>query len=334
MTKLIVIIAITGNQGSSVANAFLKNGGWKIRGVTRDPSKPASKALAAKGIEIVKGDVDDVDSIKAAVQGASIVYGNTAFSEAFSNPAMAHIAKLSPGQTLREWCYEKELQQGKNIADAVSTVDSLDLFIWSSLSAAKKWSGGKYAGVFHFDSKADVVEYINSVHPQLAKKMSILQMGLYVTNWKWGQASVPWEKRADGSMVLRIPGNGDVPIPLVVPSDAGNFVKALTKLPAGTNLIGFGDRLTWSDYVKLWSKFTGVPATFEKTTVVEHSKLAPGGYGEEMAEMYAYAQDFGYDGSDPSVITAQQLDFDVPVTRIEDYIRSEDWSPLLSSKGA
>ncbi|KFY46697.1 hypothetical protein V494_00361 [Pseudogymnoascus sp. VKM F-4513 (FW-928)] len=334
MTKLIVIIAITGNQGSSVANAFLKDGGWKIRGVTRDPSKPASKALAAKGIEIVKGDVDDVDSIKAAVRGASIVYGNTAFSEAFSDPAMAHVAKLSPGQTLREWCYEKELQQGKNIADAVASVDNLDLFIWSSLSAAKKWSGEKYTGVFHFDSKADVVEYINSVRPQLVKKMSILQMGLYVTNWKWGQASVPWEKRADGSMVLRIPGNDDVPIPLVVPSDAGNFVKALTKLPAGTNLIGFGDRLTWSDYVKLWSKVTGVPATFEKTTVVEHSKLAPGGYGEEMAEMYAYAQDFGYDGSDPSVITAQQLDFDVPVTRIEDYIRSEDWSPLLSSKGA
>lgn len=108
-------------------------------------------------------------------------------------------------------------------------------------------------------------------------------------------------------MILRIPGNGDVPIPLVVPSDAGHFVKALTQLPAGTNLIAFGDRLTWSDYVRLWSRVTGVPATFEKTTVAEHSELALGGYGEEMAEMYAYAQDFGYDGSDPSVITVQQV---------------------------
>lgn len=108
-------------------------------------------------------------------------------------------------------------------------------------------------------------------------------------------------------MILRIPGNGDVPIPLVVPSDAGHFVKALTQVPAGTNLIAFGDRLTWSDYVKLWSKVTGIPATFEKSTVLEHSKIAPGGYGEEMAEMYAYAQDFGYDGGDPSVITVQQV---------------------------
>lgn len=108
-------------------------------------------------------------------------------------------------------------------------------------------------------------------------------------------------------MILRIPGNGDVPIPLVVPSDTGHFVKALTQLPAGTNLMAFGDRLTWSDYVKLWSKITGVPATFEKTTVAKHSELAPGGFGEEMGEMYAYAQDFGYDGCDPSVITVQQV---------------------------
>ncbi|KAH7316939.1 hypothetical protein B0I35DRAFT_451737 [Stachybotrys elegans] len=330
MAKLIVIIGITGNQGSSVADAFLQDSGWKIRGLTRDPSKPASKALAARGIEIVKGDIDDIDSIKAAVQGASVVFGNTVFSEAFSNPAAAHLAKLGPGQTIREWCYETELQQGKNIADAVATVAGLDLFVWSSLSHAKKWSRGKYTGVFHFDSKAEVVDYINDVYPQFAKKMSTLQMGLFITNWKWGQAAVPWEKLADGSMVLRIPGNGDVPIPLVVPSDTGKFVKALVQLPPGKSVIAFGDRLTWADYVKLWSRITGVPATFAKATVEEHSALAPGGYGEEMAEMYAYAMDFGYDGGDPSVMSAEQLGIDVPVTRMEQYIRDEDWSPLLS----
>ncbi|KAL7912347.1 hypothetical protein GGI35DRAFT_492245 [Trichoderma velutinum] len=330
MSKLVVIIAITGTQGSSVANVFLNEGGWKIRGVTRDPSKPESQALAAKGIEMVKGDADDMASIKAAVQGASLVFGNTAFSPAFAMPTAEDLAKLQPGQTLREWCYETELQQGKNIADAVaSTIDTLDLFVWSSLSDAKKWSGGQYAGVYHFDSKAHVVDYINNEHPKLAQKMSILQMGLFITNWKWGQAAVPWEKRSDGSMVLRIPGSGDVPIPLVVPSDTGYFVKALTQVPAGKNLLAFGDRLTWSKYVELWSKVTGFPATFEKTTVAEHDKLAPGGYGEEIAEMYAYAQDFGYDGGDPSVIYAQDLGVEVPVTRIDQYIKSEDWSSLL-----
>ncbi len=67
-------------------------------------------------------------------------------------------------------------------------------FIWSSLSDASKLSGGKYKRVYHFDSKAHVVEYIRSTYPGLASKMSILQMGLFVDNWKAGEVSVPWKK--------------------------------------------------------------------------------------------------------------------------------------------
>jgi hypothetical protein len=108
-------------------------------------------------------------------------------------------------------------------------------------------------------------------------------------------------------MMLRVPGSGDVPIPLIVPSDAGNFVKALSQAPPGKNLLAFGDLMTWSDYVKIWSKTTGVPASFEHSTVAVLDKLAPGGYGEEIGEMYAYAQDFGYWGGDPSVIYAKDV---------------------------
>jgi hypothetical protein len=109
-------------------------------------------------------------------------------------PTEADLAKLKPNQTLREWCYETEVKQGKNIADAVAAVHTLELFIWSTLSHASRWSKGKYTGVYHFDSKAAVVEYINEKYPKVTKKMSLLQMGLFITNWKWGQAAVPWEK--------------------------------------------------------------------------------------------------------------------------------------------
>lgn len=109
-------------------------------------------------------------------------------------------------------------------------------------------------------------------------------------------------------MVLRVPGSGDVPAPFVLPSDAGAFVKALSKLPPGKNLMAYADLLTWEEYVKLWSKITGVPATFEKVSVADHAKLAPGGYGEEIAEMFAYAQDFGYWGDgDKSVMFAKDV---------------------------
>jgi len=90
--------------------------------MTRDPAKPESQALIAQGVDIVKGDVDDVETLKQEFKGADIIFGNTAFSDAVAAPTEADIAKLKPNQILREWCYESEVQQGNNIADAVATV--------------------------------------------------------------------------------------------------------------------------------------------------------------------------------------------------------------------
>jgi hypothetical protein len=92
-----------------------------------------------------------------------------------------------------------------------------------------------------------------------------------------------------------------------VPGDAGYYVRAITQVGPGKNVLAFSKRLTWAEYVKIWSEITGVDAKFSKTTVAEHDKLSPGGPSEEMAEMYAYAMDFGYDGSDPSVVYARDV---------------------------
>jgi hypothetical protein len=74
-SKIITIVGITGNQvissiqfipciltyiqGASVAEAFLSEVGWKIHGISRDPSKASSKAWSDKGVEIVAADLDD-----------------------------------------------------------------------------------------------------------------------------------------------------------------------------------------------------------------------------------------------------------------------------------
>lgn len=87
---------------------------------------------------------------------------------------------------------------------------------------------------------------------------------------------------------------------LVIPSDTGYYDRAIVEVGAGKNVLAFSKRTTWSDYVKLWTEITDIPASFKKTTVAEHALLAPDGYGAETAEMYAYAMDFGYDGSDAS----------------------------------
>lgn len=42
----------------------------------------------------------------------------------------------------------------------------------------------------------------------------------------------------------------------------------------------------------------GRAAAFEHSTVEAMDRLAPGGFGEEIGAMLAYAQDFGYWGSE------------------------------------
>lgn len=68
--------------------------------------------------------------------------------------------------------------------------------------------------------------------------------------------------------------------------------------------------MPWKDLVKLWSKVTGFPAAFEQATVEDHDRLAPGGYGLEIGEMYAYMQEYGYWGKDDeSVIFTKDVSY-------------------------
>ena len=166
-------------QGASVADVYLNEPGWKIRGVARNPDK--AKDWTEKGVEIVKGDLNDIDSLKSAFQGANAIFGTTDFWHPFFDPE--NQKKLKPGQTINEFCYDLEVSQGKNIADAAATVPGLERFVTSVLSKTKHWSNGKYTWVYHFDSKAAVVDYIKEKLPALAEKTSFLQLGMFMTNW-------------------------------------------------------------------------------------------------------------------------------------------------------
>lgn len=57
---------------------------FKVRGITRDPSKPAMKELETKGVEIAKGDIQDEPSVKKALQGAHTVFLMTSSGIEFS----------------------------------------------------------------------------------------------------------------------------------------------------------------------------------------------------------------------------------------------------------
>ena len=141
--KLLTIFGATGNQGGSVIDAVLSHEDLKdkysLRGITRDPSSGKSKAMADKGVEMVQAELNDVESLTKAVKGSHGVFGITDFWSLMDK--------------------QKEIQQGKNIFEACQS-EGVKHYIFSSLPWAEKVTKGVLKNVDHFDSKAEVEEFI------------------------------------------------------------------------------------------------------------------------------------------------------------------------------
>ncbi|KAF5373030.1 hypothetical protein D9758_001648 [Tetrapyrgos nigripes] len=113
MSKLIAVTGATGQQGGSVISFLLKEsaGTFAIRAITRNPDSPASKALAAKGIEVVRAELSSLEETTKAFEGAWGVFGVTQFYE---------------------HGYEKEQLHGKNIVEAAKAANVKHI-VWSTV---------------------------------------------------------------------------------------------------------------------------------------------------------------------------------------------------------
>ena len=95
-----------------MADVFINLPGWKIRGITRDPTKPSSKAWIDKGAEVVAGDLNDVETLKPAFKGANVIFGATDFWQYLSLPST--IARAAEeGRTNNEVAADIETTQGE-----------------------------------------------------------------------------------------------------------------------------------------------------------------------------------------------------------------------------
>ncbi|KAI8582595.1 hypothetical protein K450DRAFT_205741 [Umbelopsis ramanniana AG] len=329
MSKLIVVFGGTGTQGGSVISAFLKDPNWKIRTITRDVTKLQSLALQEKGVEVVQGDIGNVDSLVAAVQGANAVYGVTDFWGPFFNPATQK--QLAPGQTINKHCYELEVQQGKNIVDAVATIadTTLEVFVWSSLADVAKLSSGKYTWVYHFDSKAHVYDYIKEAYPNLAKKTSTYRPGQYAENWLSAGPFAP--HKAEDGVYEQISNVGEEVIHPWTDTrgDTGKFVRALTQTSPEKHLMGVSQTLSYGDYLKIWGEVNGVPTRYVKITQEQFYGLLPSAAAKEFDEMNAFIAEFGYYGGEPGLLSPSDLKLDEQPITAKEWIKAQDWSKIL-----
>lgn len=150
-----------------------------------------------------------------------------------------------------------------------------------------------------------MITYVKSKYPELAAKMSELNMGIFFQSWRLVPALMGPTKADDGSYVLKMPSDPNTPIPFVDPTtDTGPFVRALLAVKPGIQLYGETALISWTEWLQLWGKIMGKQVHFEKVSVEwseqELGKLYPQGFGTEIAEMFEFAGMYGYDGGDPA----------------------------------
>lgn len=334
--KLLVIVGITGNQGSSIANLFSKpplSNTWRLRGITRDTSKPSNKPLLDAGIELVSANLDDPSSLKYAFQGADAIFAVTDFWQFVKAGHETFAEAEKRGVEPNVVAMEKEIRQGKNIVDAaaaVHTQNPLHRLVISTLSDSKKWSKGEITHNLHFDGKAKYVDYLETTYPSLAKVTSYVQVGFYLSNAFAFPFWIPQpDPKNPKEYIVPHGGRGEAPIPFVNASqDTGYFVEALiNRMPPETEMLGYCNLISFDEYASLWGKVLGVKARAE---YFPKEKLTEAGLPEWMAlevgESGQYVSKYGWAGDDPSVKTPEECGVDMSkLTDVGEWIRRQEW---------
>lgn len=335
-TKLLVIIGVTGQQGGSVAKVFSTLPGWKIRGITRNPSKPSNASLREAGMELVAGDLDDLASLERAFDGAHAIFSNTDFWQflADGSPTFAEAEKA--GVAPNKLAMEKEIQQGKNIIDAVAKAHAkkpLHRFVVSNLSNSNKWSKGQIKHNLHFDGKAKYTEYLQATYPDLAKVSSYIQVGYYLTNFSMFPFWTPYKDPNTGDILLpqlKSPGGGKS-VPFVLPpNDVGYFAQALIespKSPAGTTMLGTCHLMPFEEFAELFGKTLGVKAKVKYISEEDIRAVGlPEFLVEEVGDSGKYVDIWGWDGGEPGVKLPEECGVDVSkLTDLGKWIGEQDW---------
>ncbi|MGP4021611.1 NmrA/HSCARG family protein [Saccharopolyspora sp. 5N708] len=255
--KTILVTGATGGQGGAVARSLL-NDGWVVRALVRDPDKQGAKDVEALGVELVAGDLDDPESLRAAAQGVHGVF----------SVQPADLADPQP---------EVEVRQGKNVADAAKTAGVAHL-VYSSVGGAERKSG-----VGHFETKAEIEAHIDGI----GVPATVLRPVFFMENWSY---MVP--EADNGARVGSVALDADTSLQMIALVDIGRIAADAFDEPAefiGKKVEIAGDELTVRQVAEVFTKVDGIPTRFERLPIEELRADA-----EEAANMFAWFNEKGY----------------------------------------
>lgn len=315
MSRLVVVVGITGNQGGSVADAFLTDDDWRVRAITRDPSKPVAQEWKSRGVELVAADQDDVESLTKAFTGAHAIFAMTDYWAPLSDPKLRATA-AERGITAEQQCANLETQRGKNMAVAAAAPEvqkTLERFVYSSLPDATRLSGGKYTKVWHFDSKAAIEDFVRHdpamVSAGLSHKSSFIHVGVYVDNWSRSSLEIAKDTESDGYYRIQV-SDGREKLPFIwILRDTGPLVKKLVEdVQPGARLLGLSKMASYREYLSTWARVVGKELAGDQGIKQVSPEQFAGrmkgdkDHKEHMLETWAFAAEFGYDGGDPEML--------------------------------
>lgn len=190
----VAVLGATGGQGSAVVGSLLDDG-HHVRAVVRNPGGTRAHALEQLGVEVVHGDLRDVSSLVAALDGMDAAFAvTTPFEE-------------GP---------QAEIEQGLTIIAATRQVELPHLVLSSVASADRS------TGVPHFDSKYRIEQALR----QESDNWTIVAPTYFYDNML-GDA----ENLRAGRLVLPLPV--DRPLQQVARQDLAAVVAAAVNSRAG-----------------------------------------------------------------------------------------------------
>ncbi len=222
----IVVTGATGRQGGAVARGLLAQG-WSVRAITRHPESAAAAQLRVQGMEVARGDLDDPQSLVAALSGAHGLFGVTDFWES----------------GLR-----REVRQGMNLVDAARTA-GLTHFVFSSVGGAERTQGLR---ISHFDSKREIEAYLHSA----GIPYTIIRPVTFLENF----ISERFRRQLCLDGVLRFCIRPELPFQMVAMRDVGAFVALAFANPeryAGQAIELASDRFTLSAFAEAIGQAVG-----------------------------------------------------------------------------
>ena len=278
--RLILVCGATGNQGGAVARSLLDRG-FQVRALTRDPQKPEAQALAEGGAEVVQGDMEDRSDMERVLEG---VYG------------------IFSVQNFWETGYEREVQQGKTVADAIKEA-RVQHCVYSSVGSAHRETG-----IPHFDSKWEVEEHLR----ELDLPYTVLRPVFFMQNWEMMREPI-----LGGT--LPQPLDPDKPFQHVAVEDIGAFAVIAFEHPdewIGREVDIAGDEQTMPEIAETFGRVIGREVDYYQVPWDQFEEQM----GEEFAVMYRWFNDVGYE-ADIDTLRREYPE----LTTFERYLRSHGW---------